>query len=218
MRPGILSVDDALWRATRVAPLAAPDARGVRTAELAALLLTGAAASVLTNVVRFNLGIPGSSIIFAAFPIAFGFALVPRRGAGSVMAGGALATSVLLWLAGVRLDGVGAQTSLLLTGPLLDLALRWAHHGWRLYGAFVLACAASNALAFVVRGSAKLIGIAGAGRGGGGGGIGAAGKPFDVWLPQAMWTYAVAGTLAGLVSAVVWFHLRERGRAGGGRR
>jgi hypothetical protein len=200
VKSAILSLDERLRHATRVPPIAAGGDGGVRTTELLALALAGAAASLLTNVVRFRLGVPGSSIVFAAFPMALGFALVPRRGAGTLMAGGALATTLLLWGAGVRLDGVGAQTSLLLTGPLHDLALRWAGRGWRLYGAFVLACAASNALAFVVRAAAKL----GALPGGGGG------RRFDAWLPQAVWTYAAAGIVAGLVSAAAWFHFRER--------
>lgn len=187
----------------------------MRASELTALMLSGAVASVLTNVIRFRLGIPGSSILFAVFPMALGFALVPRRGAGSVMAAGALLTSGMLGVAGVRLDGFGAQTSLLATGPLLDLALRWAKHGWRLYLAFVLACAGSNTLAFVARAASKYYGIGGlggrhAGGGGGGGGGGAGRLLFDVWLPQAVWTYACAGVAAGLLSAAVWFHFRER--------
>ena len=190
----------------------------MQASELAVLLLTGGVASVLTNVVRFGLGIPGSSIVFAVFPMALGFALVPRRGAGSVMAAGALLTSGMLGVAGVRLDGFGAQTSLLATGPMLDLALRWAKHGWRLYLAFVLACAGSNTLAFFARAAGKLYGIGGLGGqhgGGGGGGAGGGGAGrllFDVWLPQAMWTYACAGIVAGLLSAAVWFHFRERRR------
>jgi len=204
VRSAVLSLDDHLRHATRVAPIGGT--QHVRAVEIAALLLAGAAASLLTNLLRLRLGIPGSSIVYAAFPMALGFALVPRRGAGSVMAGGALATTALLWLAGVRLDGVGAQTSLLLTGPLLDLALRWARRGWRLYGAFVLACAASNAMAFAVRGSAMLYGFGFGGGGGGGGG----GHRFHAWLPQAMWTYAAAGLVAGLVSAAAWFHFRDR--------
>lgn len=226
MIAAILSVSRGLQRAARVPSLTAPDSQRVRAAELAVLVLAGTAAALLTNLARFRMGIPGSSIVFAVFPMALGFALVPRRGAGSVMAAGAIATTGVLWLVGVRLDGVGAQSSLLATGPLLDLALRWAERGWRLYAAFVLACAASNALAFVVRASAKLYGFGGGGRGrggggGGGGGLGGGlggGRPFDDWLPQAVWTYAAAGIVAGLVSAVVWFHFREPGDAASDRR
>jgi len=222
VKTALLALDYGLRDATRVPPLAAATTQQVRTAEIVTLLLTGAVASFLTNLVRFRLGIPGSSIVFAVFPMALGFALVPRRGAGSVMAAGALATSALLGLSGVRLDGLGAQTSLLATGPLLDLALRWAHHGWRLYIAFVLACAGSNALAFIVRAAAKLYGfgpgLGGRGSGGGGrglGGGGGGGRAFEVWLPQAIWTYVAAGIIAGIVSAAAWFHFREQPRQSG---
>jgi hypothetical protein len=211
VRGGVLTVNGALLAATRLSPIAARDRGRIVAGEVLALLLVGAIASLLTNVARFRLGIPGSSIVFAAFPMALGFALVPRRGGGTVMAGGALLTTALLWMAGGRLDGVGAQTSLLLTGPLLDVALRRAGRGWRLYGAFVLACTAGNAAAFLVRASVKAYAFAGAGRGGGrGGGLGG-GRAFDQWLPQAVWTYAAAGLLAGLISAAVWFHHRGRG-------
>lgn len=210
MRTGLLSLDLGLSRAARV-PGIADRGGAVRAAELVVLALAGATAAILTHVVRFRLGIPGSNIIFVAFPLAFGFALVPRRGAGTVMAGSALATTGVLWLAGLRLDGVGAQTSLLLTGPFMDLALRWGRHRWRLYGAFILACIASNAAAFGVRALAKVYGLAGAG--------GGAGRRFDLWLPQAIWTYALAGLIAGFVSAAAWFHYRRQdadGKEGGG--
>jgi hypothetical protein len=206
VRPGILSIDHGLQRAARVPAFIDRATGTVRVAELVALALVGATAAVLTNVFRFRLGIPGSNIIFVAFPMALGFALVPRRAAGTVMAGGALVTTGALALAGVRLDGIGAQTSLFLTGPFMDLALRWARHGWRLYGAFIVACAGSNAAAFAVRAAAKLYGLPG---GGGGGG-----RPFATWLPQAIWTYAAAGILAGLLSVAAWFHYRERGMGG----
>ncbi|HEU4642359.1 MAG TPA: hypothetical protein VFS44_07870 [Gemmatimonadaceae bacterium] len=199
MRDAILSLDDELRATSRVPALAGGGA--VRPAEVATLLLAGAVASLLTNLVRLRLGIPGSSIVFAVFPIALGFALVPRRGAGTVMAGGALATTLALWLAGVRLDGVGAQTSLLLTGPLLDVALRWGARGWRPYLAFLAAGAASNAMAFVVRGATKLAGV--------GGGVGGP-RGFGLWWPRAVGSYAVAGLVAGLIGALAWFHFRSR--------
>ncbi|HZO19411.1 MAG TPA: hypothetical protein VFB46_10540 [Gemmatimonadaceae bacterium] len=209
MRPGILSLDDVLSRATRVPAIADRGTGNVRTAELVILALIGAGAALLTNLARFRLGIPGSNILFVAFPMALGLSLVPRRGAGTVMAGGALVTTGALWLMGVRLDGVGAQTSLLLTGPFMDLAVRWARHGWRLYAALILACATTNALAFAARAMAKIYGLPG---GGGGGG-----RQFSAWLPQAVWTYAVAGIIAGLLSAAAWFHFRERDGSEGAR-
>lgn len=196
------AIDPRLQRSARIPALLAERDGRIAALELAALVGAGAAASVLTNVIHFRLGIPGSSIAFVAFPLALGFALVPRRGAGMVMAVGALATNLGLWLAGVRLDGVGAQTSLLATGPLLDLALRRFGAGWRLYAAFLTACAASNGLAFAVRALTRAAGMRGSGLGGG--------RPFDAWWPEAVWTYALAGLLAGLISAAAWFHLRER--------
>lgn len=198
------ALDLRLRQAARIPALSPGQDRAISTLELAALVGAGVVASLLTNVVRLRLGIPGSNIVFVAFPLALGFALVPRRGAGLLMAGGALATNLGLWLAGARLDGVGAQTSLLATGPLLDLALRRLGGGWRLYAAFVAACATSNALAFTVRAITRAAGMRGTGMGGG--------RSFAMWWPEAVWTYAVAGLIAGLISAAAWFQLRERNR------
>lgn len=204
MRYGILSLDDDLLATSRLPALAGTHA-GVRPIELAVLGLAGIGAALLTNLLRLRLGIPGSSIVFATFPIALGFALVPRRGAGAVMAGAALATTMALGFAGARLDGVGALTSLILTGPLLDLALRSAHRGWRLYTAFIVAGAASNAIAFIVRASARAVGLAGSG----------GGRALGSWWPTAIATYASAGIVAGLISALAWFHFRDREGAAG---
>jgi len=200
-----LALDTRLRRASRIPSLAA-EPEHISTLELALLLGAGATASLLTNLVRLRLGIPGSNIVWVAFPLALGFALVPRRGGGFVMAAGALVTNGVLALAGVRLDGPGAQTSLLLTGPLLDLALRAFGGGWRLYAAFVGACATSNVVAFVVKGTALAAGVRGGGRG--------LTRTFGQWWPEAMWTYAVAGLLAGLISAAAWFHRSERAEPG----
>lgn len=198
-----LALNPRLQRAGRFPALkTAPDG-SISALEVAALLGAGVLASLLTNVLRLRLGIPGSSIVFASLPMALGFALVPRRGAGLVMTGGALAANAALALAGVRLDGIGAQTSLVLTGPLLDLALGRLAGGWRLYAAFIAACTASNALAFLVRGMTRAAGIFGTGGGGA--------RPLAEWWPHAVWTYAAAGVIAGLISAAPWFRLRERG-------
>jgi hypothetical protein len=97
------------------------------------------------------------------------------------------------------------MTSLLATGPLLDVALRWGRGGTRLYVAFVAAGAASNALAFVVRGTAKALAVSGL----------AGGRAFGGWWPQALATYAAAGVVAGLISAGAWFRLRRRKRQPG---
>jgi hypothetical protein len=201
----IFALDVRLRELSRVPTLALPDTR-VRIHEIAVLLLLGGVASALTHLVRFRLGIPGHSIMLAMFPIALGFALVPRRAAGSVMGLSALAASALLQLGGVRLAGIGATTSLLLAGPMLDLALHWGRSGWRLYGAFVVGGAAANACAFAARAVARMLGMRGMG----------GGRGMSQWLPQAIWTYALAGVLAGLISAIAWFDLRERTRGESG--
>ena len=114
-------------------------------AEPVALLLAGAAAGCLSCLVRLHLGIPGHAILRAMVPIALGLALVPRRGAGSLMGAGAL-TAALAAGGG----GIGATTSLLLLGPAIDVALSRGRH---VYLALVLAGVASNLVAFAVRGN-----------------------------------------------------------------
>ncbi len=199
MKAGLLSLDERLRLASRL-PVLAGSRDSVRPVELATLMLAGTAAALLTHLLRLHLGIPGSSIVFAVAPLSLGVALVPRRGAGAAMSVTALAVSGVLALAGVRLDGVGALTSLVVTGPLLDVAGRRSRTGGSLYMGFVLAGATSNGAAFVVRGAAKALGVFG----------GMAGGGFHVWWPRALVTYAIAGIVAGLVSAAAWFRLRGR--------
>jgi hypothetical protein len=198
----ILSLAPSLRGASRLPALPGvqTDIRGV---ELFALVSTGAAAALLSTFVDLNLGLPGHRILFSIFPMAMGIALVPRRAAGTTMGTSAILTIGVLGLAGARLLGVGGLTSLVLVGPLLDLALRWGRGGWRLYAAFIAAGAVSNAAAFAVRAGAKLLGFGGMGGGMGGG------RSVAAWLPLSVWTYAAAGILAGLMSAAAWFHFRQ---------
>jgi len=55
--------------------------------------------------------------------------------------------------------------------------------------------------AFLVRGSTKYFSLPGGGT-----------PPFALWLSPAILTYAVCGLLAGVISAVVWFHTTGRGQ------
>jgi hypothetical protein len=211
MTTSILPLTPSLRAASRLPAL--PGARtGVHGVELAALVGAGAGAALLSTHLDLHLGVPGHRILCSIFPIAFGFALVPRRGAGAVMGASAMFTIGALGLAGTRLPGFGGLTSLFLVGPLLDLALRWGRRGWRLYAAFVSVGAVANAAAFAVRAGAKWLGFGGMGAGSGGG------RTFATWLPLSIWTYAAAGILAGLISAAAWFHLRgnRSGDAGPG--
>jgi hypothetical protein len=186
-----------IYRASRLGPLSV----GHEGAGVAALCGLGVTAALLTTFVDFSLGIPGHHIVYAMFPLALGFALSPRKRAGTLMSGSAVATVAGLGLAGTRIPGPGVVTGLLLVGPLLDLGLRWGREGPRLYAAFIAAGALANVGALIVRGAAKYFGIGGGGS-----------RPFATWLPVAVWTYVLAGMLAGLVSAATWFHFRSRTR------
>lgn len=196
----VLPLDESLRAQSRLAGLAL---RGrVRALEVLTLVGLGGMSAALTTFMDLHLRIPGHHILFAVFPMALGFALVPRRRAGTLMGLSALAFTGGFGLLGAHAGGAGALTSLLATGPLLDMSLRWGRRGARLYGAFIVGGAASNAFAFVVRGTFKALTVGGLG-----------GGTFGEWWPQAIGTYAVAGLLAGFISAGAWFHLRGRGSA-----
>src|SRR5262249_31817818 len=130
--------------------------------------------------------------------MALGVGLVPRRFAGTIMGGSALATALLAGVARGSGAGAGALTSLCLTGPLLDLALWGAQRGWRLYLGFVLAGLGSNLVALAVRGGLKAL-VPGSG-----------GRPAAQWWASAPLTYPACGILAGLLRPRVWFRLRGR--------
>ena len=112
--------------------------------------------------------------------------------------------SVAIKAGGAGALGLGAMTSLLLTGPMLDLALWRAKPGWRLYLGFALAGLATNLVAMAVRGGQKVGGL-----------DSIHGRPLADWLPVAAGTYALCGALAGLISALVWFQFAaEHGPSG----
>ena len=100
--------------------------------ELAILLSAGflaAAASIVVDLgtLKAMLGIhlktPGHAIVRAVFPMAFGLAAAPRRGAGCVMGGSAVVSMTLFQWSGFGSVGFGAMTSLFATGPCLDVAV-----------------------------------------------------------------------------------------------
>jgi hypothetical protein len=176
----------------------APLADQVRFAEYLLLASCGIAAATMVLLLDFNLRLPGHAILRAVFPMALGMACVPRHGAGSVMGLFAAGTwgvfSVLGRHSGFDMKGLGATTSLLCTGPLLDVALRQARQGWRLYAAFVLAGLASNLTALAVQSLAKFAGWDSGG-----------GRSLSAWLAVAAVTYPVCGVVAGWFSALCWF-------------
>lgn len=202
MASGILPWNDGLRSSTRLRFLTAAG-DSIQAWEWLVLIGAGIAAAAATAFLDYNLRIPGHAILRVVFPMAVGLAVVPRRGAGTVMGGAALLTNLGLRLAGNGGEtlSLGALTSLTATGPLLDWTMRREWVGWRLYAGFALAGLESNLLAFLVRGAAKVSGFERAG-----------GRPLASWLQQAVVTYTLCGLVAGLVSGVIWFYAKRRHR------
>jgi hypothetical protein len=182
-----------LEQTTRL-PMLGRGEQAIPVLEFMALLLFGGLAACSMLFLDFGVRVPGHAILRAVLPMALGLAVVPRRGAGLVMGGGALLTLAGLHLGGHPGSGTGSTTSLLLIGPMMDLALWSARPGFRLYLSFALAGFVTNLVAFLVRGAAKA-----------GGGTGAGGRTMESWLPVAVFTYAACGLLAGLISAAMLF-------------
>jgi hypothetical protein len=191
-------VHDGLIGATRFPSLARPR-HAISVGEILLLLACGTASAAAVAFVRLSLGIPGHSIVLAAVPMVLGMSLAPRRLAGSLMSAGALATASLLTTIGGVRYGAGAIVSLLLLGPMLDVALRRAHGGLRVYAALVVAGVATNLLALASRAMPKLLGLDLPGT-----------RPFDSWWLQASITYTLSGVAAGLLGALCWFHFNDR--------
>lgn len=133
--------------------------------------------------------------------MAIGLALVPRRGAGCVMGAAAAIAIGVFRVSGATGEGMslGATTSLIATGPILDWTLRHASGGWRLYALFAAAGLASNLLALIVRGGSKIF-LQGW-------------EVFTLWMQRAALSYVVCGLLAGLISAGILFYARRHGQS-----
>lgn len=201
MAVAVLPRHPGLFATTRLR-LIATDATWPTIRDWAILVLCGVLAACASTFLDLGLRrIPGHAIIRVVFPLAMGLALVPRRGAGSVMGGSAAITGAILQAYGARGDGIGfgGLTSLIATGPLLDWTLRRSHGGWKQIVMFALAGLASNLLAFGVRGTAKWLGWEAIGR-----------RPFGEWLSQAGLTYPLCGLIAGLICGAVLFSVRPR--------
>jgi len=204
MRTFGLEIHPGLWSGSRY-PISLPDGNSIRTTEYAVWITMGVAAACASALPEAKLGLPGHAILRSVFPLAMGLALAPRHGAGSVMSGVGLLTAVLLGSLKVvdTRSGMGALTSLALTGPLLDLSLKHAKPGWNLYIRIMSAGLATNLIALGAKAGEKLLVP---GRGGK--------RSFGAWLAQAAWTYPVFGLIAGAISAFVWFRWRARQQAG----
>lgn len=190
MREPWLTIHSRLGGSRRIAAVAALQRASATTAaEWAVLIFMGTAAAALSAWFRLDLGIPGHNIIRVVFPFALGLSLVPRYGAATVMSASGTAAGGLMMSLGARGLGVGAMTSLALTGVLLDSALAGARSGRSIYVRLALAGLAANGIAFAVRLGMKLL----------------LGQPLASWLPRAVVTYTLCGLIAGLISAAVWF-------------
>lgn len=219
-----LPMHEGLLVRSRLRNVATPAER-TRVWEFLWLTAMGVAAASAATFGDFSLGVPGHAIVRIVFPMTLGLALVPRHGGGVVMGASALATTGVYKLVGLGIPGMGAMTSLVVFGPILDLTLWRGRRGWQLFGAFALAGLTSNLIAFAVRGATRLAGAGpaasgvargaglGAGRGMGRGMDGGAGAG-DPWWMIAPLIYVLCGLVAGLLCAVVWFAIRPcRSRA-----
>ena len=70
--------------------------------------------------------------------------------------------------------------------------------GWKLYFGLVLAGICTNLMALSSRGASKLLGLD----------LGT--RPFGSWWTQAIITYSLSGAIAGLIGALLFFHLRKQ--------
>src|SRR6185503_10198300 len=190
-------VRDGLIGAARFPSLARPLHR-ISAIECLLLLTCGASSAAAIAFIKLSLGIPGHSIVLAALPMALGMSLAPRRFSGSMMSVGALATAwSLTQFGGVRF-GSGAFASLLLLGPIMDVAMSRARSGWRVYASLVAAGVVTNVLALGSRALPKFLGFDLPGA-----------RPFDSWWLQASLTYTLSGVVAGLLGAFCWFQFTD---------
>lgn len=169
----------------------------ISTSEVAILLACGALAAAAVGLLQLRIAVPGHAILRAVLPMALGAALVPRRGAGLVMAAGAGIGCGLMSVAQVGAFPAAAMLSALALGPVLDIALRGNPLGWKLYARFATAGAAANLLAYFVKLGTLQLGWSAAG-----------GRQFLAFGMLAPVSFIVCGTIAGLISATIFFRLR----------
>ena len=195
----LLAVDLPLRRATRLPTLTGATDSPITAAEMACLIGLGLVAGVAAVLPDGSPKIPGHAILRSILPCALGLALVPRRGAGTIIAASAWISVLGVVLLGRQMLGIGASVSLTITGPLLDLALfftpRRSNKTWPLHLAFVIAGAGANLLAFAARAASK------------GWGWDLSGKPLEFWAPAAIASYVACGVAAGLISGLLWFRI-----------
>jgi hypothetical protein len=172
----------------------------ISAAEIACLLVCGGLAALAIGLFHPSLRLPGHAILRGALPMGMGFAIVPRRWSGSIMAIGALVAGMGMSAGGIGSFPPTAMLSVLALGPILDTALVGHCVGWLLYFRFALAGAVANLLALSLKLAGFQLGIE---TGGGGGG-------HVLWfgMPVVFTSYVLCGALAGLIGAALWFRFR----------
>lgn len=178
-------------------PKLSGDAR-VSTAEVACLLACGALAALAVGLVHLPIRVPGHAILRGVLPMAMGLALVPRRSAGMVMAVGAGMSAAAMSWGGIGRFPPAAVLSILALGPVLDVALAGRARGWRLYVRFAVAGAVANLLAFALRAASSWLGWEFSDS-----------RQFMSFWSFALVAFILCGAVAGVVSAAVWFRLRD---------
>lgn len=199
MRSAVLSIHPGLAGSSRFSSKAAEENHSHLTS-LFFLVGAGICATLASAYLDFSLRIPGHAILRSVFPMALGLSFAPRRMGGTVMGISALGSAMLINVGGLGTIGAGALTSLVITGPLLDLVLWHARKGWRLYLAFAAAGLGSNFVALAIRAGVKFTGMEHI-----------TARPMATWILQALVTYTICGILAGLLSAAVWFRFSADG-------
>lgn len=166
------------------------------TLELFWLLGFGVLAATSVGLLEFSLKIPGHAILRAVFPLVCGLAMVPRRGAGTTMSISAGITGMFMHWGHWGDLSAGSFTSLIATGPMLDLALRNAQAGWRIYLKVALVGMAANWLALGARLAASTVGV----------------NPLrgHSSFVYRSFTYTLCGILAGLICAAIFFRFNPR--------
>jgi len=170
---------------------------GITAAELAWLLICGALAALAVGLIHRSFGIPGVAILRGLLPIALGFAMVPRRSAGTAMSVAAGVTSALMNVANIGELQVPALVGTLTLGPMLDAALTGRPQGWHIYLRFAAAGATANLFAFSSKFIAAYVGWHFPG----------SGRVTSFWS-LALLSFIACGALAGLISGAAWFRAR----------
>jgi hypothetical protein len=167
--------------------------------ELVCLLLCGVLAAAAVGFLHLSLRLPGHAILRGVLPMALGYALVPRRMAGTLMAISAGIAATSFSALHIGSFPVPAMLSVFALGPVLDAAFLGRSTGWRLYAKFVFAGAVANLFAYAL----KVVGVwLGMEMFSGGGNF------ARLNLLAVVSSYMLCGALAGLLGAAACFRAR----------